>query len=150
MKCELCNALTVTYKSYDDKNDKYVNACEMCIVNKQLEFNKEFKIDNAKITINQLIEAELLKANRKFTPFNSAHEGWAVMLEEIQETIDDMDIVVDRHKQMWQSIKLNQENTYWMYIDIIKDATIKSIKEMIQVAAMCEKFKCLKEDDNNE
>lgn len=148
MKCEICNALTVTYKSYDSKNDKYINACEMCIVGNQLKFNEDLKIDNAEIIINQLIEAELLKANRKFPPFKSAHEGWAIMLEEIQETIDDTNIIVDMHKKLWQSIKLNQENTYWMYIDIIKDAAIKSIKEMIQVAAMCEKFRALKEDDH--
>ena len=147
MKCEICNALTVTYKSYDDKNDKYVVACEMCIVNKQLKFNEEIKIDNAEITINQLIDAELVKANRKFPPFKSAHEGWAVILEEIQESDNEMNTVIDKHNQLWKSIKLNHENTYMMYVDIIENATIRAIKELIQVAAMCEKFGCLKEDD---
>lgn len=32
-----------------------------------------------------LIRAELNSANDKFDPFNSAHEGWAVLKEEVDE-----------------------------------------------------------------
>lgn len=31
------------------------------------------------------IRAELLRANKKFPPFNSGHEGYAVLLEEVEE-----------------------------------------------------------------
>lgn len=58
------------------------------------------------------IEAEYLRARTKFPKFNSAHEGYAVMLEEVEE--------------MWEAIKKN---------DIIHARA-----EAVQVAAMALAF----------
>jgi hypothetical protein len=43
--------------------------------------------------------AELERAEAKFAPFNSAHEGYAVMLEEVEE--------------LWDVIKLNPKKMSW-------------------------------------
>ncbi len=59
-----------------------------------------------------LVKSELLKANKKFPPFNSTHEGYGVLIEEVDE--------------MWDEIKNNN--------------TAAANIECIQVAAMAIKF----------
>lgn len=59
------------------------------------------------------IRNELLKANSKHPPiFNSAHEGYAVLLEEVDE--------------MWSEVK--------------QDLNAAAVRECIQVGAMAVKF----------
>jgi hypothetical protein len=61
-----------------------------------------------------LVALELAKAKAKHKRMNSAHEGYAVILEELDE--------------LWVEIKQQNQNK-----DKIK-------KELIQVAAMCQRF----------
>ena len=56
------------------------------------------------------VSSELLRATRKFGKFNSAHEGYAVLLEEVEE--------------LWIEIKKKKRSQH------------KMKKESIQVAAM--------------
>lgn len=58
------------------------------------------------------VEAELDRAVSLFPPFNSLHEGYAVMLEEFDE--------------LWENVKINQKNR--------NPTEIK--KECVQIAAM--------------
>lgn len=58
------------------------------------------------------VKKELLNANKKFKQFNSAHEGYAIILEELDE--------------MWDEIKQNLIS--------------RSILECKQVAAMAIKY----------
>jgi hypothetical protein len=62
--------------------------------------------------ILQEISNELERATRAYGPFNSPHEGYAVILEELDE--------------MWDEIKANNFN--------------RSKEEVIQVAAMCVRY----------
>ena len=59
---------------------------------------------------------ELVKARRKFAGFNSAHEGYAVLLEEVDE--------------LWDHVKTNQT----------KRNAKEMRKECIQIAAMAMRF----------
>lgn len=58
------------------------------------------------------IADEYLRASERFGPFNSAHEGYAVILEELDEA--------------WDEIKANSSE--------------RAIEEMIQVGAMAMRF----------
>lgn len=58
------------------------------------------------------VELELISAISRYAPFNSAHEGYAVILEELDE--------------MWQDIKANR--------------LLESTAEAIQVAAMAVRY----------
>lgn len=60
--------------------------------------------------------AELLKAIRKYPPFNGCHEGYAVLLEEVDE--------------LWTEVKVKQGERD---VDALK-------AEAIQVAAMALRF----------
>jgi hypothetical protein len=63
-----------------------------------------------------LVRAELASATRKFPPFRSAHEGYAILLEEVDE--------------LWETIKDNKD----------EDAIWRQRDEAIQVAAMAVRF----------
>ncbi len=59
------------------------------------------------------VRHEFIKASNKFPSFNSEHEGFAVLLEEIDE--------------LWQNVKLNQKNEQRLSL---------IVNEAIQVSAM--------------
>lgn len=59
---------------------------------------------------NVVIE-EFLKASNRFPPFNSDHEGYAIILEEVDE--------------LWEAVKNNK-----------RTSNLDRIKEAIQVSAM--------------
>ena len=68
--------------------------------------------ETLEIIIN-LVKNEYIRATQKFGIFHNAHEGYAVLLEEVDE--------------LWENVKLNQKIT----------DRLKLIKEeAIQVAAM--------------
>lgn len=78
------------------------------------EFTKvNVGIDESEIDhILQRVKTELMKANKKFPLFNSTHEGYGVIKEELDE--------------MWDEIKAN--------------LTSRSILECVQLAAMAVKY----------
>jgi hypothetical protein len=90
--------------------------------------------------IEKLIKRELKDANEKFPPFASAHEGYAILKEEIEEANDEMIFVEYLLGILWQYIKENDEVRGFQNIAKIKERAIAGIKELIQVAAMCDKF----------
>lgn len=65
------------------------------------EFTREEKVDH----VLAAIEAELLKARTKFPPFNSAEEGFAVLLEEFDELWDDIKANKDRSDAAYHEAK---------------------------------------------
>lgn len=71
------------------------------------------KPDNADESIALEVVEELARARAKFEPFNSAHEGYAVILEEVEE--------------LWEEVR--------------KDSSSEKLRaEAIQVAAMAMRF----------
>lgn len=72
-------------------------------------------MDEATMAMDEVC-AELDKATNKFAPFNSAHEGYAVLLEEVDE--------------LWDEVKKNPKER----------SEEKMRAEAIQVAAMALRF----------
>lgn len=98
--------------------------------------------------INQLIDDELYEANKKFKPFASAHEGYAVLLEEYKESKNELKYINMTRKVLWRDIMANNSNEIMKErIQDIEYHSIRLIKEAIQVGAMCRKFKKLLEVD---
>lgn len=67
-------------------------------------------------TVTTEVLHEVMRAMSKFAPFNSAHEGWAVLREEVDE--------------LWEEVKKNQK---------VRDHG-KLRLEAIQCAAMAVRF----------
>jgi len=76
------------------------------------------KIDVEKAAnLSEEVYEEFLKASSKFPAFASEHEGYAILLEEVDE--------------LWEAVKLNQKR---------QERHNQCRKECIQVAAMALRF----------
>lgn len=86
-----------------------------------------------------LVSTELEFAIRKFPTMNSLHEGYAVLLEEVEE--------------LWEEIKRKQIPDF-NELDRDMDRSARRnqaaiIGELVQIAAMCERLYCDVASDGN-
>lgn len=92
--------------------------------------------------VNDLIQAEYLNAVVNFgEKFNSLHEGYAVLLEEVEEANEDMTRIKYSLEDFWkwikQDTKINSKD-----IDIVIEEYLKyCISELAQVGAVLMKIK---------
>ena len=91
--------------------------------------------------IENLITEELMRANTAFPLFASQHEGYAVLLEEVEEACEEMEDIVAGTAAVWNAVRGNFTNELACTIDGIGYSARLLIGEAIQVAAMVEKFK---------
>lgn len=86
--------------------------------------------------VRLLVKKELAEANKHFPPFNSPHEGWAVIREELQE-VEAEHYVLNQwvENRLWNQVKANRhipkENLKEMQYHAVRVAV-----EAIQLAAM--------------
>lgn len=97
--------------------------------------------------IELLIRMELKSANEKFPPFASTHEGWAVLFEEVAETNKEIEDINDIAMVLFEDIMKSHayDELKADRVSDIRHSAVKGIEELIQVAAMCDKFKALGE-----
>ena len=86
----------------------------------------------------QLVDVELAAANERFPQFHSAHEGYAVILEEIDELKETVYDANEKAEYAWTHIKHN--GNAGKNIQGIMNHAVDAACEAIQVAAMCKKF----------
>lgn len=88
--------------------------------------------------VREPVAVELAAANERFPQFHSAHEGYAVIREELEETEEKVEMSKKYLKFLWDSIRMNGK-TKWA-VEYMKELSINAAYEAIQVAAMCQKF----------
>ena len=88
--------------------------------------------------VRELVKVELAAANKQFPQFHSAHEGYAVIQEEVDELKEDMDRINGRITSLRARVRFN--NSCEELVSRIYDDAINAACEAIQVAAMCKKF----------
>lgn len=88
--------------------------------------------------IEKLVQKELKAANEKFPLFASNHEGYAVIKEEVEEAKECLYNVTVAIKEVWNNTKSNYDIDY--NIEALKSEAINGAIELIQVAAMAQKF----------
>lgn len=98
-------------------------------------------MDAVKKDVEALVEKELEAANKKFPLFNSAHEGYAVLLEEAEELDSDSASIKYDMQCLWGAVKGNNTEAALETISHTYERAVNAAVEAIQVAAMCEKFK---------
>ena len=98
--------------------------------------------------VEKLVTVELEAANVKFPLFTSAHEGYAVLLEEVEELKAEVETVERELEHTWRWIKSSKQG--WptnplTAIAELESAATAAACEAIQVAAMCRKFREISE-----
>lgn len=91
--------------------------------------------------INKMIEDELKKIIDKHGYFNSIHEFYAVLKEELEEAREEMDTLESISDNLWRTIRLNEKITK-DDIETMKGFAVRGIKELVQVAAVLKKLGC--------
>ena len=86
-----------------------------------------------------LVREELEAANRVNPPFNSEHEGYAVLLEEVEETKHELEEVDTCLRILWDLVKHDHPKTR-EYAGKVATHAMHAAAEAIQVAAMAMKF----------
>lgn len=86
--------------------------------------------------VRALVDKELAAANERFPQFHSQHEGYAVIVEEVEECDEALQFLKQNLKEEWASIRADKKaDMTWVFPFAWKLAC-----EAIQVAAMCRKF----------
>ena len=88
--------------------------------------------------VDALVFKELNEANKRFPLFSSPHHVYAVIKEEIEETMDGMNLLLEIFANAWDGIKKNEP--VFEQIRAAKAVAESVAIEAIQVAAMCDKF----------
>lgn len=88
----------------------------------------------------KLVQIELAAANERFPQFHSAHEGYAVILEEMDELKDAVDVADDHLSFAWRYVKGDVTEGVKNHVKYVEEAAMEAACEAIQVAAMCKKF----------
>ena len=88
--------------------------------------------------IEEMIQQELKEANKTHQMFNSEHEAYAVIKEEIEEASFEFISIENYLGNLWHKVVEDEPNKKRIYEEM-KKASIRAIQESIQVAAMCDK-----------
>ena len=90
--------------------------------------------------IEELAAEELVDANTKHEPnFNSPHEAYAVLKEELEEAEHEMRQCMERLGMMWLCVKNDDVVQTEKNLEYIKAYATSLVQEGIQVVAMCDK-----------
>lgn len=83
--------------------------------------------------IDQLIEAELKKADAKWANYHDHHESYAIIKAEIEELSEELDQIVYFNTSVWDCIRNNRIDVIAQNLDWIKHHAKNAIKEAVQV-----------------
>lgn len=97
-------------------------------------------MNKVKDKLPALVEEELAAAMEEHPLFASAHEGYAVLLEEVEEAESDMRAVRNELSTLWYGVKSDNPGVASFQASLVKGAAISLAAEAIQVAAMAQKL----------
>lgn len=98
-------------------------------------------MDAVRKDIEELVQKELDSANSMFPLFRSPHEGYAVILEELEEAEQEIKNARMYLDSAWHNIKHNRQDAITdRIVGELKHSAIKTAIEAVQVAAMAQKY----------
>ena len=90
--------------------------------------------------VNAAIKAELEKAKKDWGPrYNTEHEAYAVLKEEVEEAADDLNIIQDDLAFLWNAVKGNSDKPYSAALKHIQETALALAIEAVQIAAVAKK-----------
>lgn len=97
----------------------------------------ETNYDYLKHMCNVLAKGELMDANQHKPLFADDQHAYAVILEELEETKEEIAIVEETLDKVWRNVRTNTNPA--PNLVMMREAAINAAVEAIQVAAMCQK-----------
>ena len=92
--------------------------------------------------VNDLIQAESLNAVVNHgEKYNSLHEGYAVLLEEVEEVKSEITQLLNSFDVFWLWVKRNNKGHKYLCVEDMYKETENAIKELAQVGAVLMKIK---------
>ena len=94
--------------------------------------------------IKAAIEAETENAKKDWGPqYNSEHEAYAVLKEEVEEALDDLNIIQEDLGFLWNAVKTNSDKPYSAALTHIIQTAKALATEAVQIAAVATKARGL-------
>lgn len=87
-----------------------------------------------------LVAEELEAANAVHSFFHSAHEGYAVLLEEVEEAKAELARVEDDMVSIWAGVRHDDPDRVYTWAQYLGNTAMMLAAEAIQVAAMARKM----------
>ena len=101
--------------------------------------------------IEKLAEMEKQDANRKFPLFHSLHEGYAILLEEIEEAREALNFAEGSLSMLWAHIRDNNAGRALEFAGRVREHALDLAAEAVQAAAMAQKLiDSAKKEDHHE
>lgn len=87
--------------------------------------------------VEQLIQAEYDNACDNYgSSYNSLHEGYAILLEEIEESENEFTRIKPTLSFLWANVKYGKAPMIEQNLDILQKYTQNTMKELAQVGAV--------------
>lgn len=96
--------------------------------------------------IDGIIKAELEAANKIHPPFVDMHQAYAVMLEEYEETLVEIDSARELLKMYWTYTRNDDFESGRKCANQLLVVATRGISEIVQLAAMAQKAMTLEDD----
>ena len=108
--------------------------------------------EKAKDAVDQAVLYELQKITKDYGPtYSSEHEGYAVLLEEVQEACEASRWMASRLESTWCAIRNNVLSKQQYHIEEVRKFALSCAQEAVQCAAVCERFiETLKKEETDE
>ena len=90
--------------------------------------------------VGKLAEMEKQDANRKFPLFHSVHEGYAVLLEEVEEAQESLNFAEGSLSMIWAHVRDNNAGRALEFAGRVREHALDLAAEAVQAAAMAQKF----------
>lgn len=100
-------------------------------------------MEKLKETVEKAVMDELQRENASFPLFNSKHEGYAVIKEELEETREALDTLESSIAILWESVREKRVPSFITDFNTTEDMHAQAVAvaaEAIQTAAMILKY----------
>jgi hypothetical protein len=92
--------------------------------------------------LSQAVECEVKNIKKKYgEQYNSLHEGYAVLLEEVEEAVDELERVKEEMSELWTCIKQNDSKGAAEALRRINTYAYFLLQETTQINAVAQKFR---------
>lgn len=92
------------------------------------------------VEASEMITKELARANEKHELFHSLHEGESVLREEVDESIDCLQEIVETMGDLWSAVRADDNNGALEAVSKVYTTSLFLIGEVAQVGAMAKKI----------